>query len=73
MRRPVSQLTVLRVLAILCALAGLVTLASSHPVRSEPVRSERKLELGMHEGVQWPFVNAPIDGPLPAAPVSPET
>lgn len=34
----------------------------------EPVRSERSLELGVHEGVPWPIVNAPIDGPLPDAP-----
>ena len=27
----------------------------------------------MHEGVPWPIVNAPIDGPLPDAPVSRET
>lgn len=38
----------------------------------EPIRSQRVLELGTYEGVSWPFVNAPIDGPLPNAPVSSE-
>jgi hypothetical protein len=33
-------------------------------------RTQRKLELGIHEGVPWPIINAPIDGPLPAAPTT---
>jgi hypothetical protein len=35
---------------------------------AEPRRSERVLEVGIHEGVPWPLMNAPIDGPLPDAP-----
>jgi hypothetical protein len=38
----------------------------------EPLRSQRKLELGIHDGVPWPIVNAPIDGPLPDEPRSPD-
>jgi hypothetical protein len=38
----------------------------------DSMRSRRKLVLGTHEGVEWPIVNAPIDGPLPAAPVASE-
>lgn len=34
----------------------------------EPLRSQRKLIVGIHEGVPWPIINAPIDGPLPEAP-----
>jgi len=53
-----------RALAIVCALSA-VALADSYPFRSQ-----RKLEVGIHEGVPWPLANAPIDGPLPDAPVS---
>ncbi len=35
---------------------------------AEPRRTERVLELGIHEGVPWPMINAPIDGELPDAP-----
>jgi hypothetical protein len=56
------------VIAIACALSSAAALADSYPVRSQ-----RTLELGMHEGVPWPIVNAPIDGPLPDAPVARET
>lgn len=31
-------------------------------------RSQRMLEVGIHEGVPWPIINAPIDGELPDAP-----
>src|SRR5436190_19337672 len=58
----------LRVAAVMCALG-----CSSAGADLYPVRSQRKLELGIHEGVPWPLVNAPIDGPLPDAPVSRET
>src|SRR5262245_25792240 len=63
-------------LAIACSLAGCgVALAESNVADNaprEPVRSQRQLELGTYEGVQWPIVNAPIDGPLPSAPASSE-
>jgi hypothetical protein len=49
-----------------CTLAG----ADTFERTLEPVRSQRKLDVGIHEGVPWPIVNAPIDGPLPDAPVS---
>jgi len=39
------------------------------PASAEVPRSRRVLQLGVHEGVPWPFINAPIDGPLPPAPV----
>lgn len=36
---------------------------------ADPVpRTQRVLELGTHEGVPWPIINAPVDGPLPDAP-----
>ena len=54
-----------RVVAVVCALICASALADSYPVRSQ-----RKLELGIHEGVRWPMINAPIDGPLPDAPKS---
>ena len=54
-----------RVVAVMCALICASALADSYPVRSQ-----RKLELGIHEGVRWPLINAPIDGPLPDAPKS---
>jgi hypothetical protein len=61
--------------ALVCSLAACgIAHAESPPTprRLEPVRSERQLQLGIHEGVPWPIVNAPIDGPLPAAPVATE-
>ena len=33
-------------------------------------RTQRLLEVGIHEGVPWPLVNAPTDGPLPDAPAA---
>lgn len=54
------------------ALACALTLASIAPATAEaprdPVRSTRVLEVGVHEGVPWPIVNAPVDGPLPPSP-----
>ncbi|MBA3397171.1 MAG: CHAP domain-containing protein [Deltaproteobacteria bacterium] len=35
-------------------------------------RSQRQLDVGIHEGVPWPIINAPIDGPLPPEPTSNE-
>ncbi|MDQ3368641.1 MAG: hypothetical protein M3680_24700 [Myxococcota bacterium] len=35
-------------------------------------RTQRVLDVGIHEGVPWPIINAPIDGPLPPAPSSRE-
>lgn len=35
---------------------------------AEVPRTQRVLEVGIHEGVPWPLMNAPIDGPLPDAP-----
>ena len=40
------------------------------PAAAETRRRERVLELGIHEGVPWPVINAPIDGPLPDAPTT---
>jgi hypothetical protein len=40
---------------------------SPAPRRGRPV-----LELGTHEGVPWPVIVAPVDGPLPPAPVASE-
>ncbi len=57
-------------LAVTCLLGGAIALAESTVPAREPVRSTRKLELGTHEGVTWPIINAPIDGPLPDAPVT---
>ncbi len=55
-------------------LAALVAITA--PVFAEhglqPQRSTRALELGVHEGVFWPIINAPIDGPLPPAPLATE-
>jgi hypothetical protein len=51
-------------------LALLAWCAVAHAESLEPLRSQRKLVLGVHEGVEWPIVNAPIDGPLPDAPVA---
>lgn len=34
-------------------------------------RTQRVLEVGTYEGVPWPLMNAPIDGPLPDAPAIP--
>ncbi|HEY5946645.1 MAG TPA: hypothetical protein VIV40_14180 [Kofleriaceae bacterium] len=60
-------------IAILCSLlAGTATYAEHADTSREPLRSQRKLELGTYEGVTWPIVNAPIDGPLPPAPKTTE-
>ena len=56
----------MRWLVILCALAG------SAIADTEVPRTQRVLELGIHEGVPWPIINAPIDGPLPEAPARTE-
>lgn len=64
---------VTRVLALVCALGCSAAYADHQSAVREPLRSQRKLQLGVHEGVPWPIVNAPIDGPLPDAPVSRET
>ncbi len=40
--------------------------------RSDLPRSERVLDVGIHEGVPWPIINAPINGPLPTAPTATE-
>jgi hypothetical protein len=50
-----------------CVLGGAFASANTSPVL-EPIRSTRKLEVGIHEGVPWPLANAPIDGPLPDEP-----
>ena len=49
-----------------------VLIAASGTATAEllPKRSTRVLELGVHEGVTWPIINAPIDGPLPPAPTT---
>ncbi len=52
----------MRWLVILCALSGCALAEAEVP------RTQRVLELGVHEGVPWPVINAPIDGPLPNAP-----
>ncbi len=55
-------------LAVVCALVVPAATATAQlPGRAVP-RSQRVLELGIHEGVRWPIINAPIDGPLPRAP-----
>ena len=51
------------------ALVAVTTIATIE-TRAEVPRTQRKLELGIHEGVPWPIINAPIDGPLPAAPTT---
>lgn len=38
------------------------------PATAEVPRSQQTFQLGTHEGVPWPIIIAPIDGPLPAAP-----
>src|SRR5687767_8535729 len=53
---------------ISCLVASSPALAEHTEAAREPLRSQRKLELGIHEGVTWPIVNAPIDGPLPKEP-----
>ena len=58
-------------LALLLPVGCALALAESNVSPREPIRSTRKLELGIHEGVTWPIINAPIDGPLPGAPVAP--
>ena len=47
-----------------CLLAGSFAAADPAPVP----RTQRVLEVGIHEGVPWPVINAPIDGELPDAP-----
>lgn len=37
---------------------------------AEVPRTQRVLEVGTHEGVPWPLINAPVDGPLPDAPAA---
>jgi len=59
-----------RVAVLLCALTTAST-ADVLPYRDVP-RSQRVLDVGIHEGVPWPLINAPIDGPLPPAPVATE-
>jgi hypothetical protein len=60
-------------LAVACSLGCAAAIADTLNQRAlEPIRSQRKLEVGIHEGVPWPLVNAPIDGPLPDAPRSTE-
>lgn len=56
------------------AVLARTALADSRTIKFDDTvpRTQRVLELGMHEGVRWPIVNAPIDGPLPAAPVATE-
>jgi hypothetical protein len=56
---------------LVCVLAS-AALADSRTITfsTNVPRTQRTLELGTHEGVSWPIVNAPIDGPLPAAPVA---
>ncbi|MGE0403876.1 MAG: hypothetical protein AB7T06_44625, partial [Kofleriaceae bacterium] len=43
------------------------SLAAADPVP----RTQRVLEVGIHEGVPWPLINAPTDDVLPDAPASP--
>src|SRR5688572_27788585 len=52
--------------------ACLATFGVAGAESREPLRSQRKLAVGIHEGVPWPIINAPIDGPLPNAPASSE-
>lgn len=59
-----------RVLTVLCVLAA-TAVADTLPRRDVP-RSQRGLDVGIHEGVPWPIINAPIDGPLPPAPEATE-
>ncbi|HEY5926389.1 MAG TPA: hypothetical protein VIV11_32105 [Kofleriaceae bacterium] len=58
-------------LAVTCSVLG-VAYAEHADTRREPLRSQRKLDVGIHEGVPWPLVNAPIDGPLPPEPKTSE-
>jgi hypothetical protein len=53
--------------AVLGALALRPALA-----RAEVPRTQRVLDVGIHEGVPWPIIPAPIDGPLPPAPSTAE-
>ncbi|MDB4961007.1 MAG: hypothetical protein JWP01_1006 [Myxococcales bacterium] len=55
------------VLAVVCGLA-----IATPGARADVPRSQRVLELGIHQGVPWPVINAPIDGPLPPAPAASE-
>lgn len=55
----------MRVLVLAVLLVTSTATADLHPKRST-----RVLQLGTHEGVPWPIINAPIDGPLPPAPSS---
>jgi hypothetical protein len=60
-------------IAVGCALLACTVAYGEHAGTPRgPLRSARKLELGVHEGVTWPIVNAPIDGPLPPAPKTTE-
>jgi hypothetical protein len=62
----------MRTLAILCALAGCAISDAAPLDQPEVPRTQRVLELGIYEGVRWPIINAPIDGPLPGAPTPTE-
>lgn len=50
-------------LAVVCAVAA-------GSASAEIPRSQRRFELGVHEGVPWPIIIAPVDGPLPPAPAA---
>jgi hypothetical protein len=58
--------------SVLAAACGVVRAEAMQPGDHDMPRSRRTLELGIHEGVPWPIVHTPIDGPLPAAPVASE-
>ena len=62
----------MRWLAILGALAGCAISEAAPAGEAEVPRTQRVLELGIHEGVRWPIINAPIDGPLPGLPAASE-
>src|SRR5512134_2741616 len=69
------MLVAMRWIGLFCLLAGCAigeAAPAEQMVGVDVPRSQRVLELGVHEGVRWPIINAPIDGPLPLAPVPSE-
>ncbi len=62
----------MRTIAVVCALAACAIGDAAPRDPTEVPRTQRVLDLGIHEGVRWPIINAPVDGPLPSAPARTE-
>ena len=66
------RIAALGLVAVACVASWAAPPSERRQQPLEPVRSQRRLELGIHEGVPWPIINAPVDGPLPPAPMTEE-